>query len=78
MNKIIQNRPFTHNDVEYSTRAIATENGIEVRVYRGDRPANMCRYSFSWEEGFDFSHYHGDAVEKLMEIAEDHLRRGWY
>lgn len=76
MGTSIRSHSFTLRGREYTVRAVATENGVEVRAFRGARPANRFRYLVSWEKASDFASYHGDAVRVLMQLAEDDLTGG--
>ena len=77
MGTSIRSHSFTLRGREYTVRAVAAENGVEVRAFRGARPANRFRYLVSWEEKASrFARYHGDAVRVLMQLAEDDLTGG--
>ena len=73
MGTTIRSHSFTLKGQEYTVRAVLTGDGVEVRAFQGEKPANRFRYTVSWEKASQFAHYHGDAVRLLMQLAEDDL-----
>ena len=68
--------PFSAHDREYETRVVFDGLTFRLRVFLDSRPANGFEYSVTMQTAMDLNDLTGiDAVNELVRVAEDHVRR---
>jgi hypothetical protein len=67
---------FEHNKQTYEIRAVARDNGYEVRTYLDNKQVSPT-YSISFETAIDFTHSGwGSAVDNLIQDAQSDITEG--
>jgi len=73
----IREKEFKHDGKAYVVKAFADEEGIKVRAFLDERPANRFTYSITWETNMDLKMVMGlSGIDVLMQQAEEDVRQG--
>ena len=69
------NRNFEYDGRKLLAKSKPIDGGYEVRVFEGEQPVGKAAYSVTWEVKTDMRLNGYDAVESLLEMAEEDFVR---